>query len=296
MRVGTGRVMRRVTRIAAGLATSAMLVALASLGAGEALSTPAARTIGAAPADLQAETVSIPDGRGGTVAGWFIPGRPGRGAVLLLHGVRADRRAMIERARLLSRDGHAVLLIDLPAHGESSGERITFGLREGAGVRTALAELRRRLPGEAIGVIGVSLGAASLVLAHAEPAPDAVVLESMYPTIEEAVVDRLTRRLGPVGSALAPLLLWQLPLRTGISPDQLRPVDAIASLKAPVLVASGTRDQHTTHAESRRIFDAAREPKQFWAVDGVAHVDLFNAGPEAYRKTVIAFLDRYLVR
>jgi len=296
MRVGTGRVMRRVTRIAAGLATSAMLVALASLGAGEALSTPAARTIGAAPADLQAETVSIPDGRGATVAGWFIPGRPGRGAVLLLHGVRADRRAMIERARLLSRDGHAVLLIDLPAHGESSGERITFGLREGAGVRTALAELRRRLPGEAIGVIGVSLGAASLVLAHAEPAPDAVVLESMYPTIEEAVVDRLTRRLGPVGSALAPLLLWQLPLRTGISPDQLRPVDAIASLKAPVLVASGTRDQHTTLAESRRIFDAAREPKQFWAVDGAAHVDLFNAGPEAYRKIVIAFLDRYLVR
>lgn len=296
MRVGTGRVMRRVTRIAAGLATSAMLVALASLGAGEALSSPAARTIGAAPADLQAETVSIPDGRGATVAGWFIPGRPGRGAVLLLHGVRADRRAMIERARLLSRDGHAVLLIDLPAHGESSGERITFGLREGAGVRTALAELRRRLPGEAIGVIGVSLGAASLVLAHAEPAPDAVVLESMYPTIEEAVVDRLTRRLGPVGSALAPLLLWQLPLRTGISPDQLRPVDAIASLKAPVLVASGTRDQHTTLAESRRIFDAAREPKQFWAVDGAAHVDLFNAGPEAYRKTVIAFLDRYLVR
>lgn len=137
---------------------------------------------------------------------------------------------------------------------------------------------------------------ATRTMAHAEPAPDAVVLESMYPTIEEAVVDRLTRRLGPVGSALAPLLLWQLPLRTGISPDQLRPVDAIASLKAPVLAAAGTRDEHTTLAESRRIFDAAREPKQFWAVDGAAHVDLFNAGPEAWRTTVIAFLDRYLVR
>jgi len=42
-----------------------------------------------------------------------------------------------------------------------------------------------------VGVIGVSLGAASLVLAKPDPAPSAVVLESMYPTIEEAVSNRL---------------------------------------------------------------------------------------------------------
>jgi fermentation-respiration switch protein FrsA (DUF1100 family) len=278
------------------LSIGVLLVALASLGAGEALSSPASRTIGAAPAGLHAETISIPNANGGSVAGWFVPGQAGRGAVLLLHGVRADRRAMIKRARLLSHDGRAVLLIDLPAHGESSGERITFGLREGEGVRAALADLRRRAPGEAVGVIGISLGAAALVLAHAEPSPEAVVLESMFPTLEEAVADRLTRQFGAGGSVLAPLLLWQLPLRTGISADQLRPVDAIASLKAPVLIANGTLDQHTTLAESRRIFDAAHEPKQFWAVEGAAHVDLLNAGPEAYRRTVLAFLDRHLVR
>jgi hypothetical protein len=31
-------------------------------------------------------------------------------------------------------------------------------------------------------------------------------------------------------------------------------------------------------------------------VDGAAHVHLCNARPEAWRTTVIAFLDRYLVR
>jgi len=50
--------------------------------------------------------------------------------VLLLHGVRADRREMLGRARFLNRLGYGILLIDLPAHGESPDDHITFGARE----------------------------------------------------------------------------------------------------------------------------------------------------------------------
>ena len=200
---------------------------------------------------------------------------------------------MVERARLLAGNGYAVLLIDLPAHGESSGDRITFGLREAEGVKAALAYLRQELPGERIGVVGVSLGAASFVLSKAEPPPNAVVLESMYPTIAAAVTDRLTRRLGNAGKILAPVLLWQLPLRLGISADDLRPIEAIASVKAPVLVASGTKDEHTTLAESRRLFEAAREPKEFWPVEGAAHVDLYAYSPKAYESRVLPFLAKH---
>ena len=40
------------------------------------------------------------------VSGWLIPGRPRAGVVLLLHGVRADRREMLGRARFLNRLGY----------------------------------------------------------------------------------------------------------------------------------------------------------------------------------------------
>ncbi|WP_326535886.1 alpha/beta hydrolase [Pseudorhodoferax sp.] len=273
-----------------GVALAAVLL----LGAGELLTRPAARSVGAAPADLGAQTVHIATAPAGVVVGWFARGTPGAGAVLLLHGVRSDRRQMLARARALRAAGPAVLLIDLPAHGESTGERIGFGAREGAGVAAALAFLRRELPGERIGVIGVSLGAASLVLSQPRPAPDAVVLESMYATIGEAVADRLAMRLGPLGPPLAPLLLWQLPLRLGIDPDQLRPVEAIARLGAPVLVVSGREDLHTPWPATQRVFAAAAPPKALWPVEGAAHVDLYAFGAQAYEARVFGFLFAHL--
>ncbi|MEO7497159.1 MAG: alpha/beta hydrolase [Massilia sp.] len=256
---------------------------------GSVLSAPARAVIGAAPADLHANSVSIA-ANGVAIAGWSVAGKPGAGAVLLLHGVRSNRLQMLERARFLSRQGYSVLLVDLQAHGESGGERITFGARESNGVTAALAWLRARYPGERIGVIGVSLGAASLVLARPHPAPDAVVLESMYPTIEEAVANRLGDRLGAPGRWMTPVLVMQLPLRFGVAPSALRPVDAAASLDCPVLVISGSADHHTTAAETLRIFSALPGPKQLWMIDGAAHVDMHARAPAAYEARVGTFL------
>jgi alpha-beta hydrolase superfamily lysophospholipase len=274
---------------------AALLAALAAvLLAGEVLTRPAARGVGMPPPGFDATTVRIPLPPSDHVAGWMAKGVPGAGAVLLLHGVRADRTQMLDRARALHALGFSVLLIDLPAHGESPGARITFGAREGAGVLAALSFLRGHLPGERVGVVGVSLGAASLVLARPRPAPDAVVLESMYPTMHEAVANRLAMRLGRAGAAMAPLLLWQMPLRLDVGAAQLRPIDAIAQLGAPVLLASGTHDVHTTWPETERLFEAAVAPKELWAVQGAAHRDLHAHDAQAYEARVFPFLARHL--
>jgi fermentation-respiration switch protein FrsA (DUF1100 family) len=262
-------------------------------GAGEELSRPAKRSVGQEPADLRAESVRLPISPTESVSGWFARGE-GRGAILLLHGIRADRTQMVDRARFLLAEGYSVLLIDLPSHGESSGERITFGAHEAAGVSVALRYLAKELPGERIGAIGVSLGAASLVLSRPSPPLNAVVLESMFPSIADAVENRLVMRFGPVGSVFAPLLLWQLPLRADVSADDLRPGVAVSSLGAPLLVTSGTKDRHTPWAETERIFAAAKQPKELWAVHGAAHVDLYAYDPAAYKARVLTFLSRHL--
>ncbi len=245
--------------------------------------------------DSGMRTVALETPRGGMVEGWLLRAKgEGKGALLLLHGIRADRTQMLARARFLHDAGYAVLLIDLPGHGASPAPAITFGLREGAAVKASLDYLRRVYPDQRVGVIGVSLGAASYVLCADCPRADAVVLESMYPTIEEALEDRLRMRVGPLAPAMAPLLLGQLSLRLDIEPDQLRPIVRMPQLGAPVLVASGDADLHTTIVETRRIFEAAKGDKALWEVSGAAHVDLHRYAPAEYERRILSFLGRHL--
>lgn len=280
----------------AAVVSATLAAALVGLwGAGQYLSAPATSVVGPPPAALNADSVSIATRSTEVVSGWFARGERGRGAVLLLHGVRSDRRHMLARALRLHASGYSVLLVDLPAHGESSGARITFGYREAEGVRASLGFLNDSVGDERIAVVGVSLGAASFVLADAHWPPSAVVLESMYSTIDDAVSNRLRLRGGSFGALLTPLLTWQLPIRLGVSAEQLRPIDRVARLRSPVLIAAGTADEHTTLAETRRIFAAAPEPKDLWLVDGAAHVDLYDFNPRSYEAKVFGFLAEHLM-
>lgn len=280
------------------LAIAAALVALAvvglSLAAGEWLTRPARQPVGAPPPDMAgAEVVRFRSADGLAVSGWFVSGRSGQGAVLLQHGVRSNRLQMLARARWLQRQGLASLLIDMPSHGESDGDRITFGRREARATEAALAWLRTRVPGERIGAVGVSLGGAALLFAQRQPELDALVLESVYPSIDDAVRDRLAMRLGdPAAQLLSPLLLAQLPLRLSLDRSQLRPIDAMAGVRAPLLIASGTRDEHTRWPETERLFAQAGGDKTLWPVPGATHQDLHAFDAPTYE----GFVGQWLLR
>jgi uncharacterized protein len=243
------------------------------------------------PADFPARALTIPGTR---IAAWWLDQGAGTPVVLLLHSVRADRSSMLSRARLLVRHGFSVALIDLQAHGETPGAAITFCGRESADVRAARAWLAREAPGRRVGVIGCSLGGAAVLLGPQPVGFDAVVLEAVYPRFRRAIENRIRIRLGGLAPLLTPLLLVQLGPRLGISPAELEPVRSMARLGAPVLVVAGSRDEHTTAAESDDLFQAAIEPKGLWVVDGARHQDLFAYDPAGYEAQVVGFLRKYL--
>jgi uncharacterized protein len=267
----------------------------ATLLAGEMLTRPVRVAVGAPPADLQASDASfVSPATGRRIGAWFAAGEPGAGAVLLLHPLRADRRAMLERARLLRRAGHAVLLADLQAHGESDGERIAFGAREARDVGAMLDALARLAPGERQAAIGWSLGGAAIVLSGEGTRLTGLVLEAVYPTIEAALDNRMRLHLGPPGPLLSPLLLLQLAPRIGVAPAALAPIARMPSLCTPVLIVNGSEDRHTTRADALRLFAAAREPKALLIVEGAAHVDLHRHAPARYEAEIGAFLATHL--
>jgi fermentation-respiration switch protein FrsA (DUF1100 family) len=211
-----------------------------------------------------------------------------------MHGSHETRRSMLGRAVLLHREGYASLLFDFHAYGESEGVRTGFGYTESADAAAGVALLRSLAPNERVAAVGFSLGGAAALLGP-EPLPvDALVLEAVYADIEDAVANRLRMRLGSVGPYLAPLLTLQLYPRWGITADQLRPIDAIKKVRVPILIIAGTEDPRTTLDDSKRLFAAAPEPKEFWAVPGAAHANFQRFAPREYEERLLAFLDRNL--
>lgn len=260
---------------------------------GGQLLAPRPAAIGPPPADLHAEPVAI-TGESGSIHGLWIPGRADKPSVLLLHGIRANRLAMVGRARLLAKHGYSVLLIDLSAHGESPGDVITLGLHESAGVQSAREWIQTKRPGWPIAAIGVSLGGASILLGPSPSGFDAVVLEAVYPDAQSALQNRMAMRFGRAAPALGKLLEMQVKPRLGISLDQLRPIDHIAAIGAPVMVIAGGRDRHTTPAQSAALFARAKDPKEYWLLPQAAHQDFQRLDPAGYEARAIGFLQQHL--
>jgi fermentation-respiration switch protein FrsA (DUF1100 family) len=293
-------------RLLISLFACLVLLIFAVLGVSELLSGAAPTAVSTLSTGFPAEPVRIPvntaaDGDGGypanaerSVHGWLAKGTRGGGMVLLVHSIRSNRVEMLGRARFLNGNGYGTLLIDLQAHGETPGERITFGAREAEDVEAALGFLRNNFPSEKIAAIGVSLGAAAIVLARPGFRLNAVILESMHPTIEEAVDNRLRLHLGDSGPMLSPLLLSLLSYRLGLSPSELNPISRISDLNAPLLLISGTDDRHTKVAETERLFDAARQPKEMWIVPGGGHFNMHAYAGREYEDRISAFLGRHM--
>jgi alpha-beta hydrolase superfamily lysophospholipase len=278
---------RRIGRLCVG--AGALLTGYVAVGS--ALVAPWRHEVRPLPTDLQAETVELASRSGAQLSAWLVQPDHPRAVVLALHGLRGDRTAMLSRARLLLAEGYAVLLPDLQAHGQSTGDRITFGFLEARDAETCLSYLEERFPGIPVGAIGVSMGGAALALAAPRIRLDAVVLESAYPTIDEAVNDRISYIAGrSLSRVLTPLLLLQLRPQLGITRADLRPIEGVKAFRCPVLILAGTADHDTTAAESRRIFAAAHPPKSEWLVPGARHVDLLRYDREGYIAHVLPFL------
>lgn len=282
--------------VGSAVAAAALVLGVVSWRLGSSLIAPANHSV-SLPADLDFTSVSIPGpGPGYAIAGSWRDLGAERPAVLLLHGVRGDRASMVPRARMLIDAGFSVLLIDLQAHGETPGDMITMGWRESLDVRAARDWLRAHAPGRKLAALGSSLGGAAVLLGKQPAGFDAVVLEATYPRIGRAIENRMGMRAGALKYALAPLLMVQIEPRMHIAAHELEPIRHIAALGAPVLIVGGSRDEHTTEADTRALYEAAAEPKTLWIVEGAAHQDFSRFDAEGYRVNVVGFLERNLLR
>jgi uncharacterized protein len=240
--------------------------------------------------------------RGGDVqiAGWLIPQPASRRAIVLVHGKDSSRADefqghFVDLAAALHARGFAVLMIDMRGHGRSADAHFSFGLSERRDIEGAVDWLKTQgfQPGS-IGVLGVSMGAASSIGAAADdPDIEALVDDCSYAAIYPIVQEQWHGASGlPDFFLPSTLLIGQLLFGYDIS--AANPVDEVAQIAPrPLLIIHGTADRliPVAHAEQLK---AAAPAAELWEVAGAQHGSSYLANPRAYVEKVAGFFEKSL--
>ena len=247
------------------------------------------------------EDVSFASADGIVLKGWLVKSaRHGQksSAIVICHGVGANRSDFTGLAASLSQRGHFVLLFDFRAHGESGGRRTSLGYHEQKDIDAALAFLKTRHeidPGR-IGIYGFSMGGSTAILAAAKTgAFSAVVADSAFTRLRDQAKDAITGfyHLPAFPFLQLAVLGYELYFQTHV--DAISPVSTIAAIAPrPVLIVAGEGDKLIQPDNGRKLFAAAGEPKEFWIIPGADHGGTLAAAGREYETRVGEFFDRNL--
>ncbi|HET7677980.1 MAG TPA: alpha/beta fold hydrolase [Candidatus Limnocylindrales bacterium] len=247
------------------------------------------------------EEVSLPSRDAGIdIRAWYLPTEAAPAdspAVVAVHGLGSCRHAptLLLAAGMLRRARVATLLIDLREHGDSARE----DGRHGGGVdeqRDVLGAwdwvVARGHRPERIGLLGMSLGAATVLLAAGEePRVTAVWSDSSFGSIERAIDDEVARSRYP--HLLVPAGLLAARLFGGDDLTSLSPTRAIARMAdRAVYLTHGAADRRLCTcyvAELAAALRAAGGSVEPWIVPDSGHVEAIVRQPAEYERRLVGF-------
>lgn len=244
------------------------------------------------------EDVIFQSSDGTLLSGWFIPGESPK-TVILLHGFTDTREKMLPHASFLHDAGYSVLLFDFRSRGQSAGDAVTLGFHEQGDVKGAVQLLKERpdADGESVGVLGVSMGGATAIMAAAEtPELTAVVSESAFKSVDSAIASAFEHFIHLPAFPFAPITVLIIEKRLGINADQVVPEERVGLISPrPVFIIHGQEDETIVTGDADAIYAAAREPKEdLWFIPGAGHAEGVEIAPEEYGKRVVDFFNLYL--
>jgi len=237
------------------------------------------------------ENISFAAAGDPSVAAWYAPPTQSRAAVVLVHGVGAERSSLLFETRRLAQAGFGVLALDLPGQGASGG-KTQWGVPERRAISAAVDFLahREEVDPTRIGAFGLSMGAYVLAQAAVADKRIAAVILAASPNDVVEFNWLASKRWG---------LLSQYPtywaLRAAGTPLDDCPKDIVGNIAPrPLLIVQGDLDGLVPEWMARQLYAAAHDPKELYIVHGAHHADYSSIAPEAYGSRLVDFYRRTL--
>ena len=244
---------------------------------------------------LPFEPVTILSQDGLRLYGRYYHVRDGAPLQIQMHGYRGDALRDFCGGHKLAREaGLNTLVVDQRAHGKSGGQTICFGVKERYDCLAWAEYAAGRWPGVPISLAGISMGAATVLMASDLPLPEEVkgVIADCGYSSPRAIIKKVCWDLPRYMRLMYPFLSLSAELFGRFDPDSGSALGAVANTTLPILLIHGEADGFVPCDMSRELAAGCASPVQLEIFPGAGHGGSYLADPQRYGRIVRDFLER----
>ena len=239
------------------------------------------------------EEVSIMSHDGLKLYGRYSHVEDGAPLEIQFHGYKGNAIRDFCGAQKIAREaGRNILLIDERCHGKSEGNTITFGVMERLDCLNWIQFACERFGSVPIFLSGVSMGAATVLMASELELPNnvaGIIADCPYSAPAKIIRKVLGQDMGMPVKLVYPLILLGGKLYGKFHLESASPEEAVKKAKVPILLIHGDDDRFVPWDMSREIHAAAPEKIEFHTISGAGHALCYVVDPEKYHSIVHAF-------
>ena len=191
--------------------------------------------------------------------------------------------------------GYAVLAVYQRAQGESEGKYLTYGAKESDDLLGWIDLLLKRYGEDlSIAIMGVSMGAATVLCATGKPLPEQVkcaVSDCAFTSAKEQFKAASKGRFPVLRTISTPFVHALAKIRY----CDAAPIEAVTRSHTPTLFIHGDADDFVPFSMMRRLYNAcAAKDKALWASPGAVHAEAAMQNPDEYAAHVLPWLKDHL--
>lgn len=239
------------------------------------------------------ETVTITSHDGLSLHGRYYHTRDGAPVQLLFHGYRSHAMRDCAGAYILAKKMEFnILSVDQRAHCNSGGRVITFGICERRDCVTWANYIAKRFPDSPIVLGGLSMGAATVLMASELDLPEnvcAIIADCPYSS-PKAIIRKVCRDRHIPDALAYPFIRIGARLFGGFSLNCCSAEQAIQNAKVPILLIHGEDDRFVPCEMSRRIHEANKDISTLHTFPDAGHGLCYMTDPLRYEDITTRFL------
>jgi fermentation-respiration switch protein FrsA (DUF1100 family) len=220
--------------------------------------------------------------------------RDGAPLQIQMHGYRGHALRDFCGGNKLAREaGLNTLVVDQRAHGKSEGHTISFGINERWDCLQWAEYAAQRWPGVPISLAGISMGAATVLMASDLPLPEEVkgIIADCGYSSPRAIIKHVCWSLPKPFRIFYPFTSLSAELFGHFDPDAGSALGAVSNTTLPILLIHGEADGFVPCDMSREIAAACVSKVRLETFPGADHGVSYLSDPERYGRIVKEFLE-----